>query len=214
MILRFESFELDCTTFELRRDGQLLPLAPQPARLLALLAVLPFENLGSDPSRDYVADGLTEELITELGRIDPEHLGLIARGTAMQYRTTDKRLSTIAEELDVRFLVEGSLRHENGRLRVTSRPVDWDGEVQKWADSFDLPAENVLLAQSELASRVAAWLSLELRLSPSSSGPQHEIPSRAYESYLKAKYNLHQGTPESYLAARYVNANVDIRVDG
>src|SRR5262249_6503859 len=84
------------------------------------LAVLPFENLGVDPEREYLTDGLAEDTIATLGQADPEHLGVIGRTSIMAYKRTTKSLADIGRELGADYLVENSIRSENGRLRITS----------------------------------------------------------------------------------------------
>ena len=85
-----------------------------------MLVVLPLENLNADPSEDYLADGITEEIITQLGGLDPGHLGVIARTSAMQYKHTQKSVKDISGELGVAFLLEGSIRRSGNRVRVTA----------------------------------------------------------------------------------------------
>src|SRR4051812_2075269 len=97
-----------------------------------MLAVLPFENLGSDPDHQYIADGLTEEIIATLGQIDPEHLGVIGRTSTMAYKATGKSLAAIGAELSVDYLMEGSIRGENGVWRITSTLIRVRDQAQMW----------------------------------------------------------------------------------
>ena len=94
--------------------------APRPI----VLAVLPFDDLSSDP-QEYLVDGLTEEMVARVTQISPEHLKVIARTSAMQYQRTKKSASQIGQELGADYVLENSLRHEAGRVRITSQLV-WD----------------------------------------------------------------------------------------
>jgi TolB-like protein len=96
---------------------------PQHEPLRVMLAVLPFENIGSDPDREYLADGLTEETIATLGQIDPVQLSVIGRTSTMAYKGTRKSLAAIGSELCVDYLLEGSIRGEGGMLRITSKLI-------------------------------------------------------------------------------------------
>ncbi len=130
----------------------------------ATLAVLPFENLGADPEREYLADGLTEEAIAALGQVDPEHLGVIGRTSAMAYKGTTKSLAEIGQELGATFLVEGSIRAERSRLRITTRLVRASDQIQIWSDSYDGEPGNIIEFQRELSVAIAQQI--HLRLSP------------------------------------------------
>ena len=97
------------------------------------IAVLPFEHLGGDPEREYLTDGLTEETSASLGQIDPEHLTVKGRTSTRHYRSSAKSPAEIGQELGVEYLVEGSVRAESGRLRVTSKLIRVRDQEQIWA---------------------------------------------------------------------------------
>src|SRR5579863_3091452 len=98
-----------------------------------MLAVLPFENLSGDAGRDYFSDGMTEELITQLGSLDPDRLGVIARTSAMQYKGAHKDIAQIAKELGVNYLLEGSVRGSSERVRVTAQLIVTKDQTHIWA---------------------------------------------------------------------------------
>ncbi len=104
------------------------------------LAVLPFDNLTGDSTQQYFSDGLTEEMITQLGHLAPGRLGVIARTTAMRYRHADKPVDQIGRELGVQYLLEGSVRREGDRIRVNSQLVRIRDQAEVWAhvDERDL----------------------------------------------------------------------------
>jgi len=100
-----------------------------------MLAVLPFQNLSSDPQQQFFADGMTEEMITQLGGLNPERLGVIARTSASQYQASKKNAAQIARELNVNYLLEGSVRRDGQRIRVTAQLIQASDQSDVWADS-------------------------------------------------------------------------------
>src|ERR1700680_502521 len=88
-----------------------------------MLAVLPFENLTGDAGQEYFSDGLTEEMITQLGRLDPQHLGVIARTSVMHYKHSQEQLSRVGAELGVHYVLEGSVRRDSGKVRITAQLI-------------------------------------------------------------------------------------------
>ena len=118
------------------------------------LAVLPFANLTGDPARDYLAEGLAEEIATSLGQIDPEQMGVVARSSTMRYKTTTKSAAEIGRELAADYLVESSLRAEDSRLRVTSTLVRVRDQVQVWSQSYDREPMSLLGLQLELSTAI------------------------------------------------------------
>src|SRR5262249_38937164 len=108
----------------------------KPAHSGSALAVLPFESLQAEADQDYIADGLTEETITELGRIDPERLSVIGRTSSMAYRGTTRTLSEIGRELGADYLLEGSVRGAGAHLRITAKLIRVRDQVQVWSESY------------------------------------------------------------------------------
>jgi len=160
------------------------------------LAVLPFENLSADPEREYLAMGLTEEAIVALGQIDPDHLGVIGRTSAMVYKGTTKSLAEIGRDLGADFLVEGSIRSEGSRLRITSRLVRARDQIQMWSDSYDSEPGNVIEFQRELSVAIAEQV--HLRLSPERLRGLARRQTRhgeAYDVYLRGRYFWNQLSP-------------------
>ena len=160
------------------------------------LAVLPFENLSSDPEREYLADGLTEETIAALGQIDPEHLGVIGRTSVMAYKKATKTLGEIGSELGATYLVESTLRGEGGRFRVTSKLIRVRDQVQVWTASYDGEPASVLNFQRELSAAIAEQI--RLRLSPlrlSALARRQTRNAEAYDLYLRGRHYWHQLTP-------------------
>jgi len=163
----------------------------------AMLLVLPFENLTNDPSQDYFSDGLTEEMITRLGSLQPKRLGVIARTTALTYKKTTKDIRQIGRELGVNYVLEGSVRREGGRLRITSQLIQVDDQTHLWAEAFDRNETDVLDIQSEVATRIASSLRLELLAASASEIAAGKLAKpEAYDAYLKGRFLITKDTLE------------------
>ena len=161
------------------------------------LAVLPFENFTGDPNRDFVTDGLTEELIGRLAHIDPNALGVIARTSSMQYKGAGRDIAEIADELSVDYLFEGSVRQQGDRIRVNAHLIAASDQTQVWAEVYEGDPADVFRIQEAVSESVAAALSLELV-----SKPVIRITTReARELYLKARYLTNQGGLEDLNAS-------------
>ena len=152
------------------------------------LAVLPFANMTGDSTQDYFSDGLTEEMITELGRLAPGRLGVIARTTAMHYRHGDKPVDQIGRELGVQYLLEGSVRRERDHVRVASTLVRIRDQTEVWSDMYESDVRGILALQSAIAQRVADSLALAL-LPGERRRLSHARPVNpaAYEAYLRGR---------------------------
>ena len=133
--------------------------APQFAPRLSIV-VLPFVNLSSDPDQQYFADGITEDLTTDLSRL-PNML-VIARNTAFSYKNKLEDAKQIGRELGVRYLLEGSVRRSGDELRVTAQLIDAETGTHLWADRFDRTVDHLFALQSDITSPIAVALNLEL----------------------------------------------------
>ena len=152
-----------------------------------MLAVLPFVNLSGDPHEDYFVDGMTEEMITQLGSLDPRHLGVIARTSSMQYKGARKNTAQIAQELGVDYLLEGSVRRDGERVRVTAQLIQASDQTHLWAGSFDRELGDVVKLQNEVALAIAD--KIELTLSHEERARLAEAPAvnpEAHLAYLRA----------------------------
>jgi len=124
-----------------------------PASGKAMIVVLPFQNLSGDVQQEYFADGMTEEMIAQLGSLDPHHLGVIARTSAMLYKGTRKDSAQIARELGVNLLLEGSVRRANDRVRVTAQLIQASDQTHLWAESYDRDVSDILKVMLPVALR-------------------------------------------------------------
>jgi TolB-like protein len=114
-----------------------------------------FENLTGDAAQDYLSDGLTEEMIAQLGHLDPEHLGVIARTSVMHYKHTTEQVGQIGRELGVQYVLEGSLRRESDRVRVTAQLVQLKDQTRIWSQQYDRELKSLLALQGEIAQETA-----------------------------------------------------------
>ncbi|HTT20672.1 MAG TPA: winged helix-turn-helix domain-containing protein, partial [Candidatus Sulfotelmatobacter sp.] len=166
-----------------------------------MLAVLPFENLSGDPGQDYFSDGLTEEIITQLGALSPERLGVIARTTSMTYKHTSKSIQQIGQELGVNYVLESSVRRDGDQVRVTAQLIRTRDQVHIWAQSYDRNITGSIILQEEVARAVANQI--EVKLSPeyaNRSMRSHSDPL-ANEAYLRGQYFGNQFTAQGYWKA-------------
>ncbi len=165
---------------------------PDPVRI----AVLPFDNLGAGPEREYLADGFTEEMIAALGQIDHDRLSVVGRTSMTAYKRTAKSLTDIGRELDVAYLIESSVRAEGGRLRIMSKLIRARDQVQIWSASYDSEPSSILEFQCKLSAAIAEQI--RLRLSPerlTALARRQTRNAEAYDLYLRGRYFWHQLSP-------------------
>ena len=156
-----------------------------------MLAVLPFENLSGDPNREYFSEGLTEEMISRLGQMEPQRLGVIARTSAIQYKDTKKRIDQIGKELGVDYILEGTVRHSGDRVRISAQLIQVKDQTHLWAKNYERDLGDILALQQEVAEAIAN--EVEIKLTPEQkaqlSSPRAVNP-RAHEAYLEGRYYL------------------------
>jgi len=171
------------------------PRNPSPQRVM--LAVLPFANLSGDAHEDYFADGLTEEMIAQLGQLQPAKLGVIARTSTVRYKDTKETAAQIGRELGVGYLLEGSVRRGGERVRITAQLIQTEEQTHLWAQTYERPLTDVLSIQREIAERITHSLSIQL-LSPATSIPaSSHVNFESYDKYLLGLHELGKGTRES-----------------
>jgi len=160
------------------------------------ILVMPFEDLSGDPSQDYLSDGLTDEMITRLGEISPQHLNVIARSTAMQYKGTRKTIEQVAYEQHVDYILEGSFRRQGDQVRITAQLFNARDHGSLWTEAYERNASDLFSIQREVADRIAQSLSLEL-LAPAvhSAAATRPVDPEAYDAYLKGLFELNKRTP-------------------
>ncbi len=168
----------------------------------ARLVVLPFANLSNDATQEYFSDGLTEEMITQISRLLPNRLGVIARTSSMRYKQSGKSASEIGQELSVDYLLEGSVRREGDRVRITAQLIESRTETHLWAETYDRRLEESLLLQSDVAARIAQSLAMELvpdhRDTLARVNPRQ---AEAYQAYLKGRFHWNRTGDEGLTSA-------------
>src|SRR6202035_2067443 len=151
-----------------------------------MLAVLPFENLTGDPNKEYLADGLTEQTISQLGRLNPEQLGVIARTFVMGYKHKDTRLDQIGRELSVQYVLENSLRENGNHLRLTAQLIQVKDQTHLWSQDYDYLAKDILNVQDEVAKAVAHEIRVRLTSQQQAELAQsHPVNPEAFDAYLQ-----------------------------
>jgi TolB-like protein/DNA-binding winged helix-turn-helix (wHTH) protein/Tfp pilus assembly protein PilF len=171
----------------------------------ARIVVLPFQNLSGDPTQDFLSDAFTEETIARLGRLYWADLGVIARTSSMHYKETRKRVDQIARELDVQYLVEGSVQREGDRVRVTAQLIRTADQSHLWANTYDRSVRDVLDIQREIVSSIADAVHARVSTADAPAGglstDTREDDWAARELYLKGRYLWNQRTGASVRAA-------------
>ena len=176
------------------------PRNPSPQR--AMLAVLPFINLSGDAHEDYFADGLTEEMIAQLGQLQPAQLGVIARTSTARYKDTKETVAQIARELGVGYLLEGSVRRGGDRVRVTAQLIQAANDQEIWAQSYERGLRDLLALQNDVARDIAEHVQARIttqdrqRLSTA-----RVLNPAAHEEYLKGRFFWNKRTENGYMDA-------------
>jgi len=158
-------------------------LSDAPAK--TMIAVLPFENLGGDPEQDYFSSGFAGELIAQLGQVDPDRLGVIARTSTLAYRGTTKSAGQIGGELGVQHLVEGTVRRSGDRVRINAQLIRVADQSHVWAEIFEGDVHDILGLQREVGRAIAQHV--VGTLSPARSNPPRAVDPAVYDVYLRAR---------------------------
>lgn len=176
-----------------------------------MMAILPFENLSGDPSQEYFSDGLTEETIMRLGKLAPGHLGVIARTSSMAYKRTTKSVRQIGDELGVDYVIEGSVRRDSGRIRVTAQLIRISDQIHLWAENFDRPPQSILDIHGEVGAAIASQVRLKLAPEAASQLKTGTQNQEAYDLYLRGRFHHARVTfPELQKAIDYFRRAVEL----
>lgn len=176
----------------------------QPSRGSSSIAVLPMQNVSSDPENEYFSDGLTDELINALGTLPGLHV--VSRSSVFSFKGKPQNIREIGKSLDVDVILEGSVRRSGARIRVTMQLTDVRKGFHIWSSRFDRENPDVFELQDELATAVVSALREKLALNLNGTDLQTRTPmqTEAYEAYLKGRYHWRQVTIEDVqLAGRY-----------
>ena len=169
---------------------------PAPATRRTRVAVLPFTNLTGDADREYVVDGFTEETIAALGQVEPGWIAVLSRATMMDYKGASDALARVGRELGADYAVDGSLREDAGRTRVTAALVRVRDRLQLWSATFDNEPASLLGFQRELALAIARQVRVQLE-PERVAAMAYRQPSvaDALDCYLRGRHFWHQLTP-------------------
>src|SRR5580704_341692 len=170
-------------------------LRSRPSTLIRSLVVLPLEDLSGDPSQEYFSDGVTDELITELGQVGK--LRVISRTSAMTYKGVRRPLPEIARELNVDAVVEGTVLRLGSQVRITAQLIQASSDKHLWAQSYEVELRDILTVQKQVARSIAEQIRLELNPHEQRrlARPQ-AVNAEAYESYLKGRFFWNKRTGE------------------
>ena len=178
----------------------------QPGTGQIRLAVLPFANLTGDPNKEYLADGLTEQMISQLSRLNPEQLGVIARTSVMGYKHKDVGLDQIGRDLSVQYVLENSLRESGDQMRLTAQLIQVKDQTHLWSQDFDYAAKDILNVEDEVAKAVAREIQLRLTSHQQAElARPHTVNPQAFDAYLQANYHAFQrrSDRDTDIAAKY-----------
>ncbi len=170
-----------------------------------MLAVMPFENLTGDPNKEYLADGLTEETISQLGRLNPEQLGVIARTSVMGYKHKDERLDQIGRDLSVQYVLENSLRESGNHIRLTAQLIQVKDQTHLWSQDYDYPVNDFLTVEDDVAKAVAQQIRLRLTSKQKATLAQsHTVNPEAFDAYMQGHYYFERDSDkDTDMAAKY-----------
>ncbi|MFO1352065.1 MAG: winged helix-turn-helix domain-containing protein [Gammaproteobacteria bacterium] len=172
-----------------------LPTASMAVSAKHRIAVLPFVNLSADPENEYFSDGITEELISKLSRIN--ELRVIARTSVMAYKKSAKKISEIGQELNIGTVLEGSVRKAGDKVRITAQLIDVESQAHLWSQDYDRDLKDIFTIQTDVTQQVADALQVSLLATE-----QRQIEKRgtesleAYNLYLLGLYHLRKYSPE------------------
>ena len=180
-----------------------------PAPLIRSLAVLPLESLSSDASQDYFADGMTDELISDLGQISA--LRVISRTSVMAYKRARKPLPQIARELDVDAVVEGTVLRSGDQVRITAQLIEAATDKHLWSQSYEGQLRDTLALQNQVAQAIAEQIRINLNSQERAALKNVRVVNpQAYESYLKGRYFWNKRTADGLkVALAYFNQAID-----
>jgi adenylate cyclase len=203
---RFKGLASSIRVYAVMAEGQFLSPKVEPSAVDAAaapapsIAVLPFANLSSNAENEYFSDGVTEEILTTLARV--EGLKVISRTSIMQYKGSRKPLRRIGEELGVATVLEGSVRQAGRRVRITAQLIDARTDHHLWAERYDRELEDIFAIQSDVAEKIVE--ALKGKLSPSERAQITDRPTaslEAYEWYLKGRFLMARRTTEAFRQA-------------
>jgi TolB-like protein/DNA-binding winged helix-turn-helix (wHTH) protein/Tfp pilus assembly protein PilF len=168
-----------------------------------ILAVLPFDNLSHDPDQEFFSDGLTEEMIAQLGKLNPAQLTVISRGSVARYKESRLAASQIGGELHADYLVQGSVRRASDRVRITVQLIQVRDQTDLWAESYDRELKDILTLQDSVARIIAKQIHITLTPGQQTQLRGGNVNPEAYEAYLKGRYYWNKRTGDGLQKALF-----------
>jgi TolB-like protein/DNA-binding winged helix-turn-helix (wHTH) protein/Flp pilus assembly protein TadD len=185
--------------------------APAAFQRKTILAVLPFDNLSRDPDQEFFSEGLTQDIVTQAGKLNPDRLTVVAHSSVAKYKGSSLSAKEIGKELNADYLVQGSVRRRSRRVRVTVELIQAQDQTDIWTESYDRELKDVLAVQDSIVRSIASQIHIALteqqekRLATS-----RQLSPAAYEAYLKGRYYWNKRTGESMQKAeQYFQQAVD-----
>jgi TolB-like protein/Flp pilus assembly protein TadD len=182
-----------------------LPLPDKPS-----IAVLPFVNMSGDPEQEYFSDGMTDDLITDLSKISG--LFVIARNSTFTYKWKSVKIRQVAEDLGVRYVLEGSVRKVDNRVRINAQLIDATTGQHLWANRYDGTLGDVFELQDEINQKIVSALAVKLTVGEQEQAARKDTDNLlAYDSFLKGQEHYHRWTPEDFeKAASYLKKAIEL----
>jgi TolB-like protein/DNA-binding winged helix-turn-helix (wHTH) protein/Flp pilus assembly protein TadD len=169
-----------------------------------VLAVLPFENLSRDPDQEFFSDGLTEEMIAQVGKLNRDQLTVVARSSVETYKGSSLAAKEIGKELNADYLVQGSVRRWSDRVRVTVQLIQAQNQTDLWTESYDRELKDLLAVQDSVVQSIASQIHIALSDEQKTrlASPRQSTPD-AYEAYLKGRYYWNKRTADGMQKAEH-----------
>jgi TolB-like protein/DNA-binding winged helix-turn-helix (wHTH) protein/Flp pilus assembly protein TadD len=176
-----------------------------------VLAVLPFDNLSRDPDQDFFSEGLTEELIAQVGKLNRNRLNVVARSSVAKYKGSTLAAKEIGKELNADYLLQGSVRRSSDRVRITVQLIQAHDQTDVWTESYDRELKDVLAVQDSVVRSIASEIHIALSEEQEKRlAAPRQIRPEAYEAYLKGRYYWNKRTGESMQKAeQYFEQAID-----
>jgi len=173
--------------------------------------VLPFDNLSRDPDQDFFSEGLTEEMIAQVGKLNRDRLKVVARSSVAKYKGSTLPAREIGKELNADYLVQGSVRRSPDRIRITVQLIRARDQIGVWTESYDRELKDVLAVQDSVVRSIASEIHIALTEEQEERlATPHQISPEAYEAYLKGRYYWNKRTGESMQKAeQYFEQAID-----
>ena len=185
-----------------------VPAASQPK---TVLAVLPFDNLSRDPDQEFFSDGLTEEMIAQIGKLNRDRLKVVARSSVTKYKGSTLTAKEIGKELNADYLIQGSVRRSSDRVRITVQLIQARDQTDLWTESYDRELKDVLAVQDSVVRSIASEIHIALTEEQDKRlAAPRQVSPEAYEAYLKGRYYWNKRTGESMQKAeQYFQQAID-----